>query len=201
MTLSLQEKVREFNRRIGENPDLISAPAEKLFDAETDFYIASTVSDSYMLCGVKVPAPSIGVIMLLTCVNSPFVTTASDASLKDVIECLFIIKYRSVLGSYLLKKKETDVVLAKLEHDSRDNMEMYSIFMNKLLENRTTEYDDMLVQFSETLKDIELATAVIEIGRYLGKPLKKKCKSRISTGLLGTLQKYAVRTYTMFFGK
>ena len=201
MVMSLQDKVAEFNRRVSENPDLITAPAEKLFNAETDYLIASSLAESYVLCGIKVRPPSLGVVMLLTCIDSPFVIGERPATLKDIIEALFIIKHRQHLSAYILQKKETDVILARIEHEVRQNPLIYGIFMDKLMERKVSAYDHLLAEFSETLGAINLSESIISIGKYLGKPLKKNYRRKTFFGLPEIYARLQEKISTMFYGK
>ena len=202
MVMTIQEKVAEFNRRVSENPDLVSAPAEKLFNAETDLILSSALAESRTLCGMKVRPPSIGVIMLLSCINSPFVTgEVSSAGLKDVIETLFIIKYRNIIAEDILLKKETDMVLARLEHDARTNPELYAIYIDKIMTRKPTNYEHLLAEFSEGVGAFPLAESIISIGRYLGEPVKKNSRRKIFFGLLETFQRFPEKIFSLFCGK
>lgn len=199
--MSLEDKIREFNRRIAENPDMIAGPAERIFNAETDFFIAQTLPEKYNLCGIKVQAPSIGVVMLLTCINSPFVVQDEAATLKDVLEALFIIKYRNLIGSYLIHKKEVDIVLARIEHECIEKPQLFDAYMKNVLRNRNYEYDQLFFEFSNQMQLNSMSEAVIEIGRYLGSPSKKNCSWKIFSGLREMLQRFLAKTFTMLCGK
>lgn len=138
-----------------------------LDSAESSLESVSMLAQTVPLCGMQVIPASLSVLVLLQAVDSPFINTEKTATLRDIVEALFIIKYRDKVGSYLLGQARRREYLMRLEHEARKKQKIYPILIDAIGKRESPEYDRLLLEFGETVGVLNVTLSIMEIVTYI----------------------------------
>jgi hypothetical protein len=159
--------IDELNKKLAdiekaENPELDT------LESESDLQSLSALGGTFKIAGIDIPPASIGVIMLLQIIDSPFIRSNDGISLKEIIEALFIMKERKTLVNLLVSPKRKAEYLARAKEIAEKSPAFYAEYLKALAVNSgADEYDRRLADFAEKIGSMKISDTAAEITQYL----------------------------------
>lgn len=153
-----------------ENSSALNAEREMKSRADTSFALA----DEWEIGSLKLKAPSICVVMLLQASGSPFLDDNPDreSTLHEIIETLFILKFREQLAPFLFRSNEQKLMLAKAEKLAEKSPAFFEVYMKQIEKSGNGEYEMMLSKFSDALGEINLPETIEKLKDYISRSVQ-----------------------------
>ena len=180
----------------------MNKPVDAVRESEANADISFALLDEWEISGVKLPAPSIGVIMLLQAVKSPFISDNSDkeTGLREIMETLFILRYRELLAPMIFKSNEQTLLMKRAEKIAEKSPEMFKTYLNHISECGNPEYELLLTRFIDSVGSVNLPDTVAKLTEYVSKSIQafsmlpsaggNSKKKLLPTGCSGLLQMF-----------
>lgn len=164
-----QEMPQEIANKLREVGQLKSNKAD-IFRAESDLQTLSALDSEWEINGVKVPQPTIAAIVLLSTVNSPFVSGDKEAKfdLRDTLEALYIIRERRKVKDLLVSPKLYEARMAKAKELAEKSPDYFREYLDAIdRHSQRDEYAKGLFEFSESLGSMNIDGIALEIIEYI----------------------------------
>ena len=167
ITGSSIEEIREKLKRRENNAASAIQGAAAVEDAET----LAAISDTWEICGMAFPAPSLGSLMILQLADCPFLSSenAGKITLKQIVETLFVMKNGRGLLKYFIAPKRRGEYIARAEKLAEKSPEMFAEYLKGIGGDAMfDEYDRQLAEYAFSVPHFDIQECAEEIDRYLG---------------------------------
>lgn len=146
-----------------------SAAVKDETKAERDTETLLTLGGSLNVNGVNLPPPTTAVLSLLEIIDSPFLMLSGKATLRQVIETLYILREREKAVASLLRYSRARRMIEETAGIALKSPEFYEKYLKSIEAARKDmdEFDVNASRFGESLGIFDIAKVATEIRDYI----------------------------------